>query len=265
MSRLHIFTRLGVSLKAMGRFFCFVAALGLVAVVGLMPLPAQAVAPGINAFETAWERVRLGQPDQPDPQALQDLAIYPYLVAARLARDLRSDDAAAVDGQVQAFLEAHAGEPVSWRLQRNWMRSLARREDWPALLAHYDAARDTSKLQCQRLHARIATGATDGLVPVITKAYLSGRTRRPAKPLLSGSRRSMRCRPKPSNAVPIWRSRPAMPASRVIWPSGCRPARPRRSSAGPHSSATRSRPCARPSPTPRARSRRKHSKPGFRI
>ncbi|HEU0196565.1 MAG TPA: transglycosylase SLT domain-containing protein [Nevskiaceae bacterium] len=130
---------------------------------------------GLAAFETAWQRVRDGQPDQVDPPALQRLPIYPYLVAARLSRDLTGPDAAGADVQIAAFLRAHAGYPVTRRLAVNWLRSLAQRHDWPTFLAHYDASRADADLRCRWFEARIATGDTTGLAPLVGKAYLTAR------------------------------------------------------------------------------------------
>lgn len=131
----------------------------------------------ITEFQTAWQRITNGQPDQPDPPALQKLAIYPYLVAARLSRDLAEPNASNVDARVAAFLAAHADEPVTRQLTTNWMQSLARRQAWPEFLAHYVPARANAELQCQRFTALIATDATAGLVPTVTKAYLTGNSR----------------------------------------------------------------------------------------
>lgn len=186
MSQSFFFSVSAAACRVLGAPVLVLVLLGLVGVVPAFAAPPSAlpsasapgaVPPGIAAFQAAWERVRTGQPDQADPADLRHLQIYPYLVAARLARDLRSDDAAAADAQVAAFLKAHAGEPVARRLTRNWMRSLARRKDWAGLLTHYDAARDTAKLQCQRFHARIATGDTQGLISLVKRAYVTGHTR----------------------------------------------------------------------------------------
>jgi len=133
--------------------------------------------PALTAFKTAWQRVNQGQPDQPDSAALQALPIYPYLVAARLQRDLThiqvNGNAQQTDAAVGAFLNDHDGELVTQRLTTAWLRSLAQRQDWPLLLAHYDPARADSALRCQWFQARIATGETTNLAPEISKAYLT--------------------------------------------------------------------------------------------
>lgn len=135
------------------------------------------VNPAITEFRVAWQRVASGQPDQPDPAALQALAIYPYLVAARLSRDLAGPAPADTDARVSAFLTDYAGEPVTHPLAANWLDSLGQRQAWPEFLAHFDAARATPRLECQRFAALLATGATNGLSQAITKAYLTGQDR----------------------------------------------------------------------------------------
>lgn len=138
---------------------------------------AQPMSAALTEFKAAWQRVSAGQPDQPDSSDLKALPIYPYLVAARLQRDLDhlSGDTGAqqTDAAVQAFLKAHEGEPVTRGLTTAWLRSLAQRKDWPALLAHYEPARADDALQCQWFEARIATGDTAGLAPAVAKFYLA--------------------------------------------------------------------------------------------
>lgn len=138
----------------------------------------QKLSPALTDFETAWQRVNQGLPDQPDPAALRALPIYPYLVAARLQRDLTHirlyGNAQQTDAAVEAFLEAHDGELVTRRLTTAWLRSLAQRQDWPLLLAHYDPARADPALRCQWFRARITSGETTDLAPAISQAYLTG-------------------------------------------------------------------------------------------
>lgn len=153
-------------------------------VVGCALLPSAASADirslssALTDFSTAWQRVNQGQPDQPDSAALQALSIYPYLVAARLQRDLNhiqvNGNAQQTDAAVGAFLNDHDDELVTQRLTTAWLRSLAQRQDWPLLLAHYDPARADSALRCQWFQARIATGETTDLAPEISETYLTG-------------------------------------------------------------------------------------------
>lgn len=132
----------------------------------------------LTQFKSAWQRVASGQPDEPDSAALKALAIYPYLQAARLQRDLKNvdTDTPSPDGAVAAFLQAHAGEPVSRALTRAWLHSLADRQDWVALLANYDPARSDDSLRCQWFAARIAMDDTTGLAADVARAYQTPRS-----------------------------------------------------------------------------------------
>ena len=113
-------------------------------------------------FMTAMQRVESQLPDEPDPARLKAYAIYDYLVAARLRRDLRTDAGAALDARIDAFLNAHAGEPVTRGLKHDWLLSLAARARWDWFLPR-SAAVQGPRLVCARLAGRLATGATRDL------------------------------------------------------------------------------------------------------
>ena len=83
------------------------------------PLPLPADSEGVRQeFMAAMQRVRLHQPDIPDSPALESYAIHDYLVAARLRRDLSRPDEN-IDATIDAFLHAHAGQPVTRGLRRD--------------------------------------------------------------------------------------------------------------------------------------------------
>jgi len=115
-----------------------------------------------QAFVAAMRRVHLNLPEPPDSPALQAYAIYDYLVVARLRRDLSQQPGADLDATIDAFLQAHAGEPVARALHREWLVSLAQRRRWDWFLPR---ARDLNDpdLLCARLQGLLATGQTDGL------------------------------------------------------------------------------------------------------
>lgn len=120
-------------------------------------------------FRAALTRIGQDGPTAPpDPPALRAYAIYPYLVAARLRTALASQPAAArdspLDADIAAFLEQHRGEPVTRSLAHDWLLDLARREQWPAFLAHvadFAWAGDDPVLACDTLSAQLATAAPD--------------------------------------------------------------------------------------------------------
>src|SRR5208283_857435 len=115
-----------------------------------------------RAFIEAMQRVRSGLPEPPDPPALKNYPIFDYLVAARLRRDLDAAPNDALDTAIEAFLRAHAGQPVAHTLRHQWLLSLAQRRRWDLFLPHSVDVNDP-QLICDRLAGRLATGDTNGL------------------------------------------------------------------------------------------------------
>jgi soluble lytic murein transglycosylase len=115
-------------------------------------------------FVAAMQRLKQHLPDLPDSTSLRSLAIYDYLVAARLRRDLAAGADADLDARMDVFLQAHAGQPVARTLRHDWLASLAQRGRWdwflPRVLDSTDAL-----LSCDRLQGLLATGATAALAP----------------------------------------------------------------------------------------------------
>jgi soluble lytic murein transglycosylase len=113
-------------------------------------------------FVAAMQRIRLHQPDMPDSAALENYAIYDYLVAARWRRDLvlRSDES--LDAAIDAFLHAHVGQPVARALRHDWLASLAQRRRWDWFVPRTMDVNDPV-LICDRLGARLSTNDTQGL------------------------------------------------------------------------------------------------------
>jgi soluble lytic murein transglycosylase len=107
------------------------------------------------------QRIRLNQPDTPDSPALRSYAIHDYLVAARLRRDL-AQKAAELDSEIDAFLQAHASQPVERGLRHDWLASLAQRGRWD-LFVPRSADLTDPVLACDRLAGRLAAGDTQGL------------------------------------------------------------------------------------------------------
>jgi soluble lytic murein transglycosylase len=141
------------------------------------PLPAQPPAAPVAAdtgqsavdnaavrdeFVAAMQRIRLHQPDIPDSTALEQYAIHDYLVAARLRRDLAAGADDHLDGAIDVFLRAHAGQPVTHGLRREWLASLAQRRRWDWFLPRSADVADPA-LICDRLEGRLSTNDTQGL------------------------------------------------------------------------------------------------------
>jgi soluble lytic murein transglycosylase len=127
-------------------------------------------------FQDAYTAAQLGA-DNPesDSPALARYALYPYLRAARLAYALEhaSGSLGEVDRLTEAFLDDHRGEVVAGPLHRDWLESLARREEWRALLDHYDEGVATEALGCAQLNAKIALERTEGLAAAIVERWRS--------------------------------------------------------------------------------------------
>ena len=147
------------------------ALMGALVVFALaLPLSAQPLSgrPGADSaavrdeFVAAMQRVRLHQPDVPDSPGLEQYAIHDYLIAARLRRDLAAGADDHLDAAIDAFLRAHAGQPVSHGLRREWLASLAQRRRWDWFLPRSADVVDPV-LVCDRLEGRLSTNETQGL------------------------------------------------------------------------------------------------------
>ena len=113
-------------------------------------------------FMAAMQRLRQHLPDLPDSPALDAYVIHDYLVAARLRRDLAASPGDDLDTTIDAFLQAHAGQPVGRALRHDWLSSLADRKRWDWFLPRSIDATDP-QIACDRLAGRLATGDTVGL------------------------------------------------------------------------------------------------------
>ncbi len=139
------------------------------------PPPARLAAAENNAvrdeFVAAMLRIRLHQPDIADSPALERYAIHDYLVAARLRRDLSAGADDNLDTAIDAFLQAHAGAPVTHGLHRDWLASLAQRRRWNWFLPRSVDVADPS-LICDRLEGRLSTNDTQGLAAAALLRWL---------------------------------------------------------------------------------------------
>jgi soluble lytic murein transglycosylase len=137
----------------------FMLALPLVGWCAHAPLDTQSAR---DEFVAAMQRIRMHQPDAPDSAALKAYAIYDYVVAARLRRDLSFSPSEDLDATINAFLQAHSGYPVARGLRRDWLVSLAQRRRWDWFLPRSLDASDPL-LICDRLEGRLTSGDTAAL------------------------------------------------------------------------------------------------------
>jgi soluble lytic murein transglycosylase len=117
---------------------------------------------GQRDFMAAMQRLRQHLPDLPDSPQLESYAIYDYLLAARLRRDLAAGANADLDAKIDEFLQKHIGQPVARALRHDWLVSLAQRELWDWFLPRSADLADP-QLVCDRLAGLLATGDTAAL------------------------------------------------------------------------------------------------------
>ena len=139
--------------------------------------PAASDAGSVRAqFRLAYGLARAGiTTAAADSEALREYSIYPYLEASRLGRALDNSASAWTDDDaaVESFLAQHVGEPVTVNLRVAWLQSLATRNLWPPYLEHYRADVADTGLRCRYLIARIETGETDGIAPLVVEEWLT--------------------------------------------------------------------------------------------
>lgn len=135
----------------------------------------------IAEFREALQRVRQHVPEPPDSAALRQFIIYDYLLAARLDRDLDLRPGEELDDAIDAFLNAHAGEPVIRTLRTDWLTQLAARHRWDWFLPRA-ADVSTPALLCARLAARQASTADPKALQEIAAEAIA-RWSQPQKPL----------------------------------------------------------------------------------
>ena len=128
------------------------AGLGLAACLAT-PLQAQEM-PGDTQFIAAREAFRVG--NRPRLEALAaDLRGHPladYADYYLLRQGIEQQDPAAI----QAFIQRQAGNYLGERLRADWLRVLAKREDWQGLLQHHAQLKaPDQEARCLAIQARL--------------------------------------------------------------------------------------------------------------
>ena len=129
---------------------------------------------GDSAFGSAREAFRQGQAELLDKHAsrLSGHVLEPYVDYWRLRMRIEQADTAAID----AFLRRMDGQYLGDRMRHDWLRVLAKRGDWPAVIA---TARGISQpdtdVACLVAQARLALGDLAGLGET-RPLWLSGTT-----------------------------------------------------------------------------------------
>jgi len=125
-------------------------------------------------FRAALEAAEAGR-EVAESGALRGYVLYPYLQAARLRRALKTAPAEPADAAVAAFLQEQGDAPVTRPLRREWLLSLAQRQQWSTLLANDDGATSDDALRCNRFQAWLQTGGVDtGMREEMLAAWMTG-------------------------------------------------------------------------------------------
>ena len=111
----------------------------------------------------AWTRLR---------DELGDHPLFPYVELARIEADLPR----VTESEIEAFLGRYDGEPVTFRLQRRWLRQLAGRREWRKFIEWYSEG-PSSDLQCHHARALLETGDEAGALSAAGKLWMWGRSR----------------------------------------------------------------------------------------
>ena len=153
--------------------------LAIVGMIGLARLAAGATCPeipdaaGRSAFieaersppksRGAWERLRSELGGHP---------LFPYVELARL----RAGMPGVAASEIEAFLRRYDGEPVTFRLQRRWLRQLADRREWRKFAEWYPGG-DSVDLQCHHARALLETGDESAALSAAGSLWMSGESR----------------------------------------------------------------------------------------
>jgi len=113
--------------------------------------------------------------DAADSAALRAYPLYGWLQAARLKAGLSSNAPGAAEA-ARAFLNAAGDAPLGRDLRRAWLSQLGAAADWPAFMAIWRDGASNETLACQKLDARRATAALDGLAQEIADRWLKEAT-----------------------------------------------------------------------------------------
>ena len=124
-------------------------------------------------FLAAREAFRVGDAIKLERYAksLNDYVLEPYVAYWRLR--LRLDEAS--PGEVQALLERVKDVPVSGSLRTDWLKLLARKQQWELFEAEYaQMAGDDAELACYSLQNRVRAGGVEALTNA-RSLWFSGR------------------------------------------------------------------------------------------
>ena len=105
-------------------------------------------------------------------RALGGYPLFPYVELARLRDGLPH----VAGSEIEAFLERHDGEPVTFRLRGRWLRQLAGRRQWRKFTEWYREGNSVD-LQCHYARALLEVGDESAALSAAGKLWMSGRSR----------------------------------------------------------------------------------------
>ena len=154
-------------------------ALVIVCVTYLPGLAAGATCPEVQdaAIRSAFVEAERSPPESRDAweRLRGDLGGYPLFSYVERAR-LRADWPHVAAPEVEAFLKRYDGEPVTFRLQRRWLRQLAGRGEWRKFVEWYPGG-DSIDLKCHHARALLELGDESGALSVAEGLWMSGESR----------------------------------------------------------------------------------------
>ena len=100
---------------------------------------------------------------------LRDYPLYPYLRSG----DLKARLGTAKLQEVQSFLSAYSDSPITSRLRKTWLRSLAKNRQWPLFLKHFKPTTNLA-LKCLKERALIATNQQYNASTHLKSIWLTG-------------------------------------------------------------------------------------------
>lgn len=112
-----------------------------------------AAADDLTPMRAALQAVAQGTLSPERQAALAGDPLYPWLEYAVLTRDIATLPPASAED----FLRRNDGMPVASLFRSQWLKELARRQDWPTLLTDW-APTDNTALRCARLQAQQQSG-----------------------------------------------------------------------------------------------------------
>ncbi len=128
-------------------------------------------------FKRLYAEAAAGSATEADFVALADYPLYPYLLAARLAYQIKHRPATDTDHKLADFLARYPELGITPALQARWLRSLAKRENWHWLLAYIPPDTQNVTLRCQRVQAKIELGVAHGRLDEALDLWRHGQSR----------------------------------------------------------------------------------------